>query len=51
MMITLRDNCNNDTAGNAVYKVIDFDNVTDNNAAEEGNFGATYSDLALRDKE
>ena len=48
MMITLRDNCNNDTAGNAVYKVIDFD-VTDNNAAEDGNFDATY-DLALRDR-
>tara|TARA_Y100000996_G_scaffold107122_1_gene78793 strand:- start:563 stop:3778 length:3216 start_codon:yes stop_codon:yes gene_type:complete len=48
MMITLRDNCNNDTAGNAVYKVIDFD-VSDNNAAEEGNFDATY-ELALRDR-
>ena len=48
MMITLRDNCNNTTAGNAVYKVIDFA-VNENNAAEEGNFDATY-DLALRDR-
>jgi hypothetical protein len=48
MLVTLRDNCNNDTAGNAVYKVIDFA-VNENNPAEDGNFDATY-ELAIRDR-
>jgi hypothetical protein len=48
MLITLRDNCNNDTVGNALSKLINFD-VCDNNVAEVGNFDATY-DLALRDR-
>jgi len=46
MLITLRDNCNNDTIGNALSKLINF-GVVESNAAEDGNFDATY-DLALR---
>ena len=48
MLITLRDNCNNDTTGNALSRLIIFD-VCDNNFADVGNFDATY-DLALRDR-
>ena len=48
MLVTLRDNCNNDTAGNALSKLIKFD-VVESNVAEEGNFDTTY-DLALRDR-
>ena len=48
MLITLRDNCNNDTIGNALSKLINF-GVVESNAAEDGNFDATY-DLALRDR-
>ena len=48
MLITLRDNCNNDTTGNALSRLINFD-VCDNNVADVGNFDATY-DVALRDR-
>ena len=47
MLVTLRDNCNNDTAGNALSRLINFD-VVANNVVD--NFDATY-DLALRDRD
>ena len=47
MLVALRDNCNNDTAGNALSRLINFDVVANN--VVDNNFDTTY-ELALRDR-